>query len=421
MLRFVFPALIATLPAPASSAQDTIQTAPMTTAPEPVYAPPAPYYPPPVKVECLDDVQVEMKDSFGIYWYCLYLDDDQRLGVAVVDEKERSYGSARLSISTALYLLSNPKVAALHPVILKAAGAGLEKLRSAELAQIRRSDFRSENNESSLVSLNPDAIGRLIDKAKVLKSLGYEQEAMDSVAKVLAAFEKKNLKSGKTLSTEKQWRWMSLRSSYSGMLVASGAIEEGLASYRQLATDGRIVAEYRTNAKVNLAALLAENGRFDESLRWIDEARAEYDAQADDDVDNYKLGGSNRHFAWIRACALVGLGRDKEAKPLIDLVLAAPEKPFDEFADIYSTSSIERRLYACADDVERMVAFVKASENHPLYGHFAYVYLQPELNFRLPRQNAFLKKVQVHPDLKKYADEMISLPPSVVPALNSWR
>jgi tetratricopeptide (TPR) repeat protein len=418
----VFLALIVLLASTAATAGQDADANPVpTTLPVAVSPPPtvSPTYPAPFKVQCLDDVRLDMNDGYGSYWYCLYFDSDQRLSVGLVDDQDMMFDGAKITINTALYLLANPNAVALHPVLLNAAGDGLEKLRAAELAEVRRRDYRSEYTESSLVALNRGAIGRLIDKTRALKSLGYQAEAIASVAKVLTAFEKK-LKPGKKLSEDKQWQWMSLRSSYNGMMVSSGAIKQGLAGYKALATDTRIIPDYRTNAKVNLAALLAENGQYEEALSWIDEALAEFTAQQED-WENYKLSGSDRHFAWIRACALVGLGREKEAKPLIDLVLASPENPVDIYADVYSTSSIERRLYSCTGDVERMVAFVKKGYNHPLFGHFAYLYLQPELNFQLPHHDAFLKKVRAHPDLKALAAEMVPVPASVVPALNNWR
>lgn len=375
--------------------------------------------PAPPKIECLGNARVAATPADPAYWFCLHHDDEGRLNVAVVDKDSLDYGHTRMTVAYALAILSNPDASALHPVILSEAGADLARLRSADLADLKRHDYKSDFSEASLVSLNPGAIGRLIDKAKALRQLGYGELARTSVEKVLASFEEK-LKPGKPLSDEKQWRWMSLRLSYSSILRESGDFDRVIANYRALANDERIMAKYRTNAKVNLAATLAETGRYAEALATIDEAKAEF-ASYQDDGYHYNLAGSNRHFDWIRACALIGLDRKAEAEPLIAAVLASPENPVDEYADIYSTSSIERRLYACTGDVERMAAFVQRSPSHPLYGQFGYLYLQPGLNFRLERDNAFLKAVQARPELKDLAEQMVLLPPSAIPALNGWR
>jgi tetratricopeptide (TPR) repeat protein len=385
----------------------------MAENPLPAAPPPTPA---PFKVNCIDDVRIGAGQG---YWFCLYVHDEKRLNVAL-GSGGMAIEAGPLSVSSALSILANPVAAKLHPVILDYAGDGLEKLRSEGLKDIRARDFKTPFNQNSLVSLNPGVIGRLIDKSRALIQLGYRDEAMKAFTDVLSGFDKKvEARDGDALSDEMQWRWFSLRQSYAGLLVTNGDPEAGIAAFATLAADDRIQSRYRTNAKVNLAAHMAENGQYASALKVIDAAKAEFDGRPETAV-SYKLGGSDRHFAWIRACALTGLGRSDEAKPLINLVLASPEKPAEYWADIYATSSIERRLYSCMGDVDRMVAFLKKGGTHPLYGSYATLYLQPGIKFLLPRQDAFLKQVQAHPDMKAMLDDIQILPDSVLAALNRW-
>ncbi len=377
--------------------------------------------PPPTKVQCIDNVRATIGEPNQQLTVCLFVDIEKRLSVAAVDKNDLSYDHASLTVSSALSILANPDVSILHPVLLKSAGEGLEQLRLQELEDIKQRDFKSPFNESSMVSLNPGAIGRLIDKSNALIRLGYLDLALDTVKQVMAKFEAKLLeKKGKALSDEQQWRWLSFRTTYLRLVMAKGDAESAISGYRDLIGDNLIIPKYRTNAKVNLAAFLAESGRFKEAKALIDEAKAEFDLQTET-YDHYKLSGSERHFAWIQACALHGLDRANEAKPLIALVLASPEKPVDFYADIYSTSSIERRMYNCMGDVERMVSFVKSQPNHPLYGQMSNLYLQPALTLTNARQNAFLRKVQAHPEMVAKAKSAVILPLSLTPALNRWQ
>jgi tetratricopeptide (TPR) repeat protein len=251
-----------------------------------------------------------------------------------------------------------------------------------------------------------------------LAKIGYVDEAVASYQPTIEKLAKEASK-GNGLSRDEQWQLFSLLANGNGLRISDGGINEGLAAMRALAKDERIWSEYRTNVKVNLAAYLAENGDFAEALTTIEEAYAEW--SGDQDWSNYKLGGSERHFSWIKGCALSGLGRVDDAKPYIDAVLSYPEKPYDAYADIYSTSSIEQRLYICLGDTDRYADMLLRYPNNLLYGSAASLVLQPALGSRKPRQNAFWAKLRENPKMKALADQYLILPDSVTPALNGWR
>jgi tetratricopeptide (TPR) repeat protein len=373
------------------------------------------------KVECIDQAKLNAGAGFEDYDYCFFRNDDRRLRLVAIDKQNIAVYDGSLSIDSALAILANPNAAALHKTLLREAGNGLEKLRVEELNALKDSAYRSEFNQNALVSLNPGSIGKLIDKSKAFSRLGYPDLAISMHEKLLATYDDKiSKRKGKPLSLDDQWEWFSLRSSYLGVRMGRGEVDGALAGYQMLAKDERIYARYRTNAKVNLAAHYAELGRFDAALKMIDEAKREFDA-GQEDFNNYKLTGSDRHFAWIKACALHGLGKTDDAKPFIAIVLSAPEKPVDQFADIYATSSIERRLYACMGDVERMAELISRGTPNALYGNSSSLILQPELVTAKPRYNAFLKKLREHPKMKATAEQFTPLSSALIPALNSWK
>jgi tetratricopeptide (TPR) repeat protein len=372
-------------------------------------------------IKCIDDAKLSLGGEFESFHYCFFRNQNGRLRLTAVDQQNLAIYDGSLSVDAALAILANPAASILHKTLLNEAGEGLEKLRIEELNALKDSSYRSEFSQNSLVALNPGAIGKMIDKSKAFSRLGYRDLAISSHEKLLAAYDQKiEKRKGKPLSMDDQWEWFSLRSSYLNVRMANGDVDQAIAGYELLAKDGRIYSEYRINAKVNLAAGYAEQGQFADALNMINEAKREFDGFQEDPQD-YKLTGSDRHFAWIKACALHGLGKSEEAKPLISFVLSAPEKPVDQYADVYFTSSIERRLYACMGDVDRMADSFYGLKISPLYGHPASLVLQPELVTTKPGYNAYLKKLREHPKMKAAASSFIILPSTLISALNGWK
>ncbi len=376
--------------------------------------------PPKIAVSCLEDARASVSWSGSEWRYCLHRNTEKRLHIALISDQNFILRSDPVNIDMALSLLVSSSAKPLHQALLNAAGPDLEILRLEQLKELQNSNYASGFNENSLISLNPGGLGKLIDKATILARLGFVDQALNAYQKPLLAFEKSAEKlNGKPLPDEKQWQWLSLRMAHNTQLIYAGREVEGFAGYKKIIGDNRLSASNRINAKVNLAAFLAEYGQFSEALKWINEASREFDGQINT-VDRYKLSGSNRHFAWIKACALNGLGKSEEAKAYIAVVTQAVERPIDPHASVYSTSRIENRLFACIGDADAMANELINRNAHPLLEPSGALFAQPGKKTHNERYNKFREKLLKHPIIQQIAKKSVALPPSALPALNQW-
>jgi tetratricopeptide (TPR) repeat protein len=376
-----------------------------------------------ITVDCLQNRAIQEKSSEFAPRFCLHRNVQNRLTLAAIDSQNILLDHVVINTSLALTLLTNPNAKPLHDALLAEAGGGLEKLRAEELQAVKKKDFNLQGNQNSLIPLNSNRIGAFIVTVGELSKLGYVEQALAGFAPLLDKYEKKDAeraKEGRMLSLDDQWQWFSLRSTYNNILMNRGDYEKGMPLYYALAADPRMRSEYRLNAKVNIAAYLAENRQYEEALKTIEEAYTQFNGTRTDPRD-FKLGGSDRHFSWIKACALNGLGKVDEAQPYIDAVLAHPEKPYEPYTDIFATSSIEQRMNICLRNVDRYAAMLNKYPSTFLFGSPVSLALQPGADRKKVHQNEFFARLREHPAMKAKADEYLLLSDDLLPALNGWR
>ena len=120
--------------------------------------------------------------------------------------------------------------------------------------------------------------------------------------------------------------WFTVASRIATARAARDDVEGALAEYA-LAETTLGNSQYAINARVNRAALLLRRNLYADALAVIDPAWRQWQASPAYD----KVGGSERQFAWIRACALNGLGRHDEADQAFRPVLDARESKDRDF------------------------------------------------------------------------------------------
>jgi hypothetical protein len=188
-----------------------------------------------------------------------------------------------------------------------------------------------------------------------------------------------------------------------------GAIEEYEFVERALGN-----SPYADNATINRASLLVQNGRFAEGLGAIDPLWVRWSKESRE----YKVVGSERQFAWIRACALAGLGRHAEAEAAFVPVLQATDTRDPHYV-IESDDSLKLRGLECMKQTAGVKHLI-ADELQDGLSPSALLLMQPA--YRSERDPEFWAEVRADPLLTKLASErMRVLPPEMTPALNGWR
>jgi tetratricopeptide (TPR) repeat protein len=177
-----------------------------------------------------------------------------------------------------------------------------------------------------------------------------------------------------------------------------------------------IDAQYRTNTDINLAAILAEAGRYDEALAIIEPLFAGFNPDPND-PDNYEIAGSVREFSWIMACALKGTQGAAAAGPFVTVVNSFRTEPVDQYLSATKTNAeIQLRMYKCLNDPEGFAATLR--RNPP--GFLAPIWIELQEHGR-PIAGTRMLSAEVRRDLAKaFADKYRQLPERYIPALQAW-
>ena len=172
--------------------------------------------------------------------------------------------------------------------------------------------------------------------------------------------------------------------------------------------------DYVLNLQINRAAYLAQSGRFKEALDAIDAAGAAYATSG-----SGKVRGSDRNFAWVRACALNGLGRRDEAAADFVRFGEAQTRPGRRVV-LQRDESIRIRGYLCMGDEDALARELIAAA--PPLASGALLMLQPhqsdERYGELGRRA--IAAVRLNPGVAAAYQHRRELPPIFRPALNNW-
>lgn len=319
----------------------------------------------------------------------------------------------------ALAVLADRRLAPLWPALLEWAGDDLSALRQRALEQAlrayntRRAPLPARNTGDSLVDAEARA---LMDYVAALKAGGKSDAAIalldarltliDGDPSDKAAFERSQLESRRA-----------------GLLRHLGDHAAGVAASASAESRMGAGSPYALNFAVTRASWLAFDGRHGEALDLIERAEREFVAQQPDE-ESYKIAGSNRQFAWIRACALHGIGRRAEALTSLEPVSKAKREPIDERAVVDANDSIRERAALCMGDdaalARQLLAKLSAGETFadPLYLTLQQGHDPVSAGSRTSATRKALKgNAAVRAALK---GRMRELPAIFRPALNGW-
>jgi hypothetical protein len=314
------------------------------------------------------------------------------------------------SPSDVLKVLADKRMEFLWQPLIEWSGPTLETMRDRRLADLRAAVAAGDAVLPPLTTgestVRPKTRA-LIQLASFLIDVGQSAEAERLLQKQLSSMK---------VRTDGSWsaiEWFSIGSWIASARLAREDVAGAIAQYTLL-EHALGKSPYAENATINLASLLVQNGRYADGLAAIDPLWVRWSRE----TREYKIGGSDRQFAWIRACALEGLGRHAEADAAFQPVLQADDTKDPHYV-VESDSALKLRGLVCRKDVaavERLMADELQNSRSPS----GLLSLQPNL---LPRRDAELwAKIRSDPSLIKLSSErMRILPPELTPALNGWR
>lgn len=311
----------------------------------------------------------------------------------------------------ALMLLADRRLEFLWAPLTDWTGPSLERMRARMIRRFRsametaRPDAPSANTSESTVR---PRVRALLQYARMLDLTGHGADAEEMLRGQLSTM---RFKQGGG------WRGIEWSSVATAIAVSRVLRDDRAGAIAEYATMERAMGRspYTVNAIVNRAASLAMDGQYVSALATVDQAWARYLKENQGD----KVPGSERQFAWIRACALSGLGRDADAR-VQERVLRDDRELYDDHFVIEPDNDLLVRSAKCRRDGAEVARLI-GRDLRRVGRSQALILLQPAYRAR-GADVAIIDAVRADPALKAAAATHVRvLPPEMTAALNGWK
>lgn len=314
----------------------------------------------------------------------------------------------RVDNVTALALLADVRFQSIWPALARVMGADGTGIRDAVLREAQQgytNGVAARAAGNTLESVNSGQVRSVLDYALALSVAGQVDEAVLLVRRHLPDVNTRRR------DFDTQYDWLSLKLREAQSLYNASRDDAALAVLDEVINNRNIRRDLRVNAMVNKAAMLAEMGQAALALSTIDAALEIFEDSG------LQLAGSDRQFAWIRACALHQLGRETEADAALGPLRSAPEIVTDPGVLQPPTTGIALRAALCMGDD---VWVARLAEQSPYMIDYYMILLQPGYrvaNARLqPALDAARARLVGRPVMERFR----VLPDIYGPALHNW-
>ena len=239
-------------------------------------------------------------------------------------------------------------------------------------------------------------------------------EAGDGVESIALLRSKRNAVEKAGLDKRKaKFNWVALAMREAKHLQVLDDSPAAARVYQSIIDNKLIDLDYTINGAINYAAMLAELGRGKEALAMIDQTEAMFiKANSGESV-----AGSDRQFAWIRACALHVLGDQAGADKAIAVIGSAPPALRDASGAIAPTAGIELRLAFCMKNEQRLEALLSTPDY--LVDPAAATLQSGMIWFPRDRSATTARLYQRYAKAGRL-QRMREMPAALVPAMNRW-
>lgn len=303
------------------------------------------------------------------------------------------------TVDAALEVLADLRLAPFWPSLLEFAGPDLVRLRDRSLARTEAGIRLGQPQASAttmrqMVLAEPWALAA-IQRLDAMEQAGRLEEGMREAKVRLAAPAARSADISKFL----------LRSTLGWHLADRDRTDEALAVLEEGEKELGGSAD-EVNYWANRAAILALAGRHGEALALADATLAR--------IGKRRMGNiyadAHFHFAWIRACALKGLGRAAETTPLMTAISTAEGE----------VASQRMWAYACLGNESALAAeFIRMLGDDEMPASVALM-LQP-LRSSGGRGSETYRRAVSRADVRAaFEARARPLPPELGPAMRHW-
>lgn len=315
-------------------------------------------------------------------------------------------------VSDALAVLADKRLSFAWPALLTWSGADLSALRDRALARSKMAA------EAGILGSMPkgqfekwvgdDSLSAFMHYVRELKISGHQSVAISTLKQRLALT---------PVDAEHAYARVFIILRLATDIFDSGDVADSLSMMENAYNDHSLDGDYKLNINVTFAMLLVRAGQPERGLTIIEDARSQFDAEASETADSFKVPSSEANFAWIKACALDRMGRREEARKLIDEIDTAKAWPQEE-----SVTSLAR-VYAflCMKDDNGLAGELASQLKNAAPADDVFTMIQPESNEYGPDAAVTAAAVR-RPELAaEIAARARLLSPDFRPALEDWR
>jgi len=311
----------------------------------------------------------------------------------------------------ALAVLADERLRFTWPALLSWAGGDLGLLRDQSLVRAR-TGFEA-GLPGTIAKGQAERwsgtwqLGAKLQYARALRQTGHRTEAAATLRREIG-----NLSHTEKAAYDRVFLTMRL----AGMVFDTDAAS-AVGLLEQLIADPATSADQRVDAEVNLAQYLVRSGDYTRTLPLIDKVWTEFSQSDPKDQESQKLPDSEAQFAWIKACALHGLGRKADAYQLMSFIGAVSATT----SEIPIPSQARLRGFTCMKDANALAKeFANQLRSAPP-GADLFRELQPESQGYAPDRDIVAAALLV-PDLAQAVTTQVHfLSGSLTPALREWR
>lgn len=307
----------------------------------------------------------------------------------------------------ALAVLGDERLRFTWPALLSWAGADLGLLRDRSLLHARtgfEAGLPGAVAKGQVENLSGTwQVAAKLQYARMLRQTGHRIEAAEMLRREIA-----NLPH--TVQTTYPRVLLTLR--LAGMVYDTDPAS-GIELLEPLIADPATSLDQKVNVEVNLAQYLVRSGDFARALPLIDKVWTTYSQSNPQDQEAEKQPGSEAQFAWIKACALRGLGKKDEADQMMSSISPTSEFPIASQARLSG--------FMCMKDTNALAKeFVTQLKSvHP--ASYLFVRLQPESYGYAPDRDLVTAALRVPELAQAVATQVHFLSGALTPALREWR
>lgn len=315
-------------------------------------------------------------------------------------------------VDDALAILADRRLAFAWPALLAWAGDDLVLLRDRAVA---RSQMAAE---AGMLAAPPAGQGeRWSGDPGVSAQLHYARALVDAGRSPAAiAFLRERIAATPDDPASASKRiFLTIR--LANVLFGGGDVAAAVSTLDAAQRDHGLDGDFKLNIDVNLAMLLARSHQSQRALMMINDTWRQFDAEAGEGEGYLKVPSSEANFAWIRACALDGLGDHAKARALIAGIGPSPVWPAQD--KVVTEARIS--AFLCIGDVDGLAAELAAQLDAAPPAGDVFISLQA-ISYGLASDTALVAAALRRPILARaVAAHARLLSAALTPAVAHWR